>query len=74
VVLRRLIRDFPSGAHFAEACALAGDHLRKLGQDTAAYQYYLAALDEAQTGLAAEAARRGVAAIEASQNRPTRWT
>ena len=74
VVLRRLIRDFPSGAHFAEACALAGDLLRKLGQDTAAYQYYLAALDEAQTGLAAEAARRGVAAIEASQNRPTRWT
>jgi membrane associated rhomboid family serine protease len=73
VVLRRLIRDFPTGPAFAEACVFAGDLLREAGLETEAYQYYLAALDETRTGPVAEAARRGAAAVEARQKRSSRW-
>jgi membrane associated rhomboid family serine protease len=73
VLLRRLMRDFPSGPVFAEAAARAGDLLRSVGEDTEAYQYYRAALDEVSTGPAAEAARRGTAAIDAAGRRQSRW-
>jgi membrane associated rhomboid family serine protease len=73
VVLRRLIRDFPAEPKTAEVCVLAGDLLLGRGQGTAAYQYYLTALDLVQTGPVAEAARRGIAEIESAQKRVVRW-
>jgi membrane associated rhomboid family serine protease len=73
VVLRRLMRDFPSDPAFADAAVRAGDLLRSEGQETAAYQYYRAALDAAPREAVAEAARRGAAAVEAVDKRPARW-
>jgi membrane associated rhomboid family serine protease len=73
VALRRSIRDFPADPRTAEACVLAGDVLLDRGQGTAAYQYYLTALDLVQTGSVADAARRGAAQIESAQKRVLRW-
>lgn len=73
VVLRRLLRDFPADPATAEVSVLAGDVLLERGQGTAAYQYYLTALDLIQAGPVADAARRGVAAIESAQKRAVPW-
>jgi membrane associated rhomboid family serine protease len=73
VVLRRLLRDGPNDPKTAEVCVLAGDILLASGQGTAAYQYYLTALDLVQTGPVADAARRSVAAIESAQKRRAGW-
>jgi membrane associated rhomboid family serine protease len=70
-VLRRVLRDFPTGPAAAAASLAAGDVLLEdEDQAAAAYQYFLDALDLAPgDGAVAAAARRGIAAIEARQKR-----
>ena len=69
-VLRRTIRDVPGGPGLAEAHALAGRILLEdLHEPTAAYQYLLSALELRPSAATAEAARRGLGAIEALQKR-----
>jgi membrane associated rhomboid family serine protease len=68
--LRRTIRDVPRGPGLAEAHALAGRILLEdLHEPTAAYQYFLTALEMRPSAAAAEAARRGLIAIESLQKR-----
>jgi membrane associated rhomboid family serine protease len=70
VVLRRAIRDSPSGPGLAEAHALAGYILLDdMGEVTAAYQYLLTALDLGPRPETAAEIRRELAAIEARQKR-----
>jgi membrane associated rhomboid family serine protease len=80
-VLRRTVRDVPRGPGLAEAHALAGRILLEdLHEPTAAYQYFLTALELRPSPAVAEAARRGLRAIEDLQKRrigrlhtPHRW-
>jgi len=70
VVLRRLIRDFPLGETTARACVLAGQILLDdEDQATAAYQYFLDALDLGPDPETEAAARSGIATIEMRQKR-----
>jgi hypothetical protein len=69
-VLGRQMRDHPRGPRLAEAHAGAGTVLLEdLGQPTAAYQHFRAALDLDPPPEVTAASRRGIAAVEALQKR-----
>jgi hypothetical protein len=65
IVLQRHLRDFPQGPRRAEAHVAAGFVLLEdMGEPTAAYQHFLAALDLDPGPEQAAMARRGIVAIE----------
>jgi membrane associated rhomboid family serine protease len=67
-VLRRHLRDYPTGPRRAEAHIAAGSVLREeFHEPTAAYQHFLAALDLDPEPELAALARDGIRAIEALQ-------
>jgi membrane associated rhomboid family serine protease len=67
-VLRRHLRDYPSGPRRAEAHTAVGFVLLEdLNEPTAAYQHFLDALDLDPVPELAALARRGIATIEARQ-------
>jgi membrane associated rhomboid family serine protease len=69
-LLRQVAREEPRRAGLGEVHALAGEILLEdLGQPTAAYPHLLAALDTGRRPETADAARRGLAAIEGLQKR-----
>jgi hypothetical protein len=70
VLLRRVLRDVPTGDGLAEAYALAGTILLEDRREpTAAYQYLLTALETGPRPETAAAVRRGLAVVEALQKR-----
>lgn len=69
-LLRRVMGEAPRGTAPAEAYALAGEILLEdLGQPTAAYQYFLTALESGLPPERAAMVRRDLAAIEGLQKR-----
>ncbi len=70
VVFRRHLRDYPGGPLVGEAHVGAGNVLlRSLGQETAAYQHFLDALDSDLSPAAEAAARRALSSISDRQSR-----
>jgi tetratricopeptide (TPR) repeat protein len=69
-LLRRAVRDIPTGEGLAEVYALAGAILLEdRGEPTAAYQYLLAALDLGPRPETEAAVRQQLATIEQLQKR-----
>jgi membrane associated rhomboid family serine protease len=69
VAYRRLLRDYPRGPGRAEAHVGAGGILLEQGEDPAAYQHFLDALDLHPATEIAAAARRGLDEIAARNQR-----
>ena len=82
MLLRRVVRDAPSGEGLAQVYALAGDILlHEMRAPTTAYQYLLTALDLGPDPATRAAVRDALAEIDLLQKRqvgrvrtPTRWS